>query len=162
MQMRRLTVVVLVVCTLGQLQAAPAAHGGLAATVSGHAISLSWSAPPGSILGYHLEAGSAPGLSNLASMVLGATPGFSTASVPAGTYYARSVHDQSAEQFEGLWRQVQFAVARQQLPRPFVNPEVAKTIDHAASRSVRILRSDRRGHGRDLPAKSRMSLEWPF
>jgi hypothetical protein len=39
-------------------------------------------------LQYRVEAGSAPGLSNLASLVV-ATPSFVTSGVPSGVYYVR-------------------------------------------------------------------------
>jgi hypothetical protein len=71
----------------------PGPPGNFAATVSGRTVSFSWTA---STLGaaatsYTIEAGSAPGLSNLARLVTG-TPNtsFSVANVPAGTYWVRA------------------------------------------------------------------------
>lgn len=52
---------------------------------------ISWSAPTsgGAVTGYVLEAGSAPGLSDIALIPLGPTTGLSAAGVPAGTYHLR-------------------------------------------------------------------------
>ncbi len=52
---------------------------------------ISWRAPTsgGAVTGYVLEAGSAPGLSDIALIPLGPTTGLSAAGVPAGTYHLR-------------------------------------------------------------------------
>ncbi len=61
----------------------------LQATVSGNLLTLTWlppSSPPGS---YLIEAGSASGLTNIASVVVPATPTGLTTPVPNGTYFIR-------------------------------------------------------------------------
>lgn len=70
----------------------PAAPTGLAATVAGTTVTLGWSAPAGSCAAttYAIEAGSAPGASNLANVQTGsATTSFAASNVPGGTYYVR-------------------------------------------------------------------------
>ncbi len=66
--------------------AAPMAPTGLAAQVAGNNVAVGWQPPPGAT-GYVLEAGSAPGIANLAVVPLGA-PGLGAA-VPDGTYFVR-------------------------------------------------------------------------
>lgn len=78
-----------IIVTSGALPTPPT---GLAATVSGSTVTLSWS-PPSSgepVTTYILEAGSAPGLSNLANLVTNSTaPGLQFTGVPPGVYYLR-------------------------------------------------------------------------
>jgi hypothetical protein len=64
----------------------PAAPTGLAAQVSGTTVALSWGRSS-SATGYVLEAGSAPGMANLATSPVKSTS--LTTSAPAGVYYAR-------------------------------------------------------------------------
>jgi predicted phage tail protein len=64
----------------------------LTALVNGSAVTLAWERPAGPCrpTSYVIEAGSAPGLSNLAIVATGSDhTGFSAAAVPAGTYYVR-------------------------------------------------------------------------
>ncbi|MCX6551112.1 MAG: S8 family serine peptidase [Acidobacteria bacterium] len=71
---------------------APGAPGGLTASSSGSNIVLSWNAPSsgGAPTGYIIEAGSSPGLANLANFSTGSTAtSFSAGGVGAGTYYCR-------------------------------------------------------------------------
>jgi hypothetical protein len=70
---------------------APGAPGGLAVvSVSGGTVVLSWNAASGSPTTYIVEAGSVPGLTNLANSDLGGTATRFTASgVGRGTYYVR-------------------------------------------------------------------------
>lgn len=69
---------------------APQAPTNLAARATGSTVMLDWAAPPAPLTGYVLEAGSAPGLSNLVSgLALGATPTYSASGVPRGRYYVR-------------------------------------------------------------------------
>ena len=89
-QMRRFLAPAVILVGLGShLGAAPAAPTNLVAVVNGSAVTLTWTAPPTLITGYRLQAGTAPGLSNAADMIIGATPSFSMTSVPAGTHYIR-------------------------------------------------------------------------
>jgi len=72
--------------------AAPGAPTGFTATSSGSTVTLTWTAPPtgGTPTAYIIEAGSAPGLANLANFSTGNTAtSFSTSGVGAGTYYVR-------------------------------------------------------------------------
>jgi hypothetical protein len=70
--------------------AVPGAPGGLTASVSGNAVSLTWNAAPGDLASYVIEAGSASGLSDLANFVTGnLLTSFSATSVPNGTYFVR-------------------------------------------------------------------------
>ena len=68
----------------------PAAPQGLSAGVVGTHVTLNWTPPAGggAVSQYVLEAGTAPGLSNLAVVPLGTVTSFS-ANVPPGVYYAR-------------------------------------------------------------------------
>jgi hypothetical protein len=70
---------------------APAAPTGLAAVVQAQSVQLSWT--PGSELGttlrFVLEAGSAPGLANLATFDVGLQTSLVVNGVPPGTYYVR-------------------------------------------------------------------------
>lgn len=68
----------------------PVAPYGLAVQKVGGTLTFTWAAPSigTSPFSYRLEAGSAPGLSNLATVPVGTTS-FSAAGVPAGLYYVR-------------------------------------------------------------------------
>ncbi|MEZ5287743.1 MAG: fibronectin type III domain-containing protein [Vicinamibacterales bacterium] len=63
----------------------------VAATVTGSTLSMTWSlpSPVGALDGYVLEAGSAPGASDVAVLPLGATPLFTYDGVPPGFYFLR-------------------------------------------------------------------------
>ena len=64
----------------------------LSATVNGNIVVLSWTTPAsgGPVLTYTIEAGSAPGLTNLASFNTGnASTSLTVPGVPNGTYYVR-------------------------------------------------------------------------
>ena len=52
-------------------------------------MNLSWSAPGGLVQGYRVEAGSAPGQSNLHSSIYGPSTQLSAPNVPTGIYYVR-------------------------------------------------------------------------
>jgi Tol biopolymer transport system component len=70
----------------------PGAPSGLVATLSGSTISLTWTAPAsgGPPSSYLIEAGSAPGLSDLAQLSTGnVTPSFVALGVPNGHYFIR-------------------------------------------------------------------------
>ncbi|MBI3492869.1 MAG: fibronectin type III domain-containing protein [Acidobacteria bacterium] len=71
---------------------APGAPSGLTATSSGGLVTLTWSAPVSGdpVVTYIIEAGSAPGLSNLAIVTTNSTATtFSASGVGNGTYYVR-------------------------------------------------------------------------
>jgi predicted phage tail protein len=89
--MKRLTLclVALALTSVVTLDAIPAAPANLTASVIGSTVTLSWTAPPGGPLGYRVEAGSAPGLGNVANTLIGMATSFSAAAVPSGTYYVR-------------------------------------------------------------------------
>jgi hypothetical protein len=72
--------------------ALPGAPGNLSAAVTGTTVVLNWTAPPtgGPVANYVVEAGSAPGLANLAvSATAGAPTSMAFSGVPFGTYYVR-------------------------------------------------------------------------
>ncbi|MEZ5293881.1 MAG: fibronectin type III domain-containing protein [Vicinamibacterales bacterium] len=72
--------------------APPGPPGGLVGTVSGQLLSLSWQPPSsgGAVDGYVLEAGTAPGLSNIGAIPLPPSPtAIQAPGVPPGTYYLR-------------------------------------------------------------------------
>jgi hypothetical protein len=66
----------------------PLGPSNLTGSVSGQSVSLSWVAAAGAITGYVLEAGSAPGLVNVAQIDIGPGTGLS-AVAPPGTYFVR-------------------------------------------------------------------------
>jgi hypothetical protein len=69
---------------------APGAPMGLASAANGSTVSLNWNAAASSVTAYWIEAGSAPGLSDLASFSTGsAATNFLATGVGAGTYYVR-------------------------------------------------------------------------
>jgi predicted phage tail protein len=70
---------------------APGAPGGLAITSSGSTVTLAWNAPSGGCAptSYVLQAGSSPGLSNLANSNVGNTTSYVATGVGNGTYYVR-------------------------------------------------------------------------
>jgi hypothetical protein len=63
----------------------------LAASVSGQTVSLSWTAPATGdpVTGYVIEAGSAPGLSNLVNGAIPNTNALTVPGIPFGVYYVR-------------------------------------------------------------------------
>ena len=69
---------------------APGAPSNLAATVTGSTVSISWNAPTsgGAATGYRLEAGTAPGLSNITTFQTTST-GIAVPGVPTGQYFVR-------------------------------------------------------------------------
>lgn len=74
-----------VVITIGSCLGAT----GLLATLnSGATVTLRWNAGNG-VVSYVLEAGTAPGLSNIASVPVGTTTSFTASGVPNGSYYVR-------------------------------------------------------------------------
>jgi len=76
----------------GGCAGAPGAPTSLSSTVNGSSVSLGWQAPSGACTptSYLIEAGSGPGLSNLASVNTGSTVAtFAATGVGAGTYFVR-------------------------------------------------------------------------
>jgi predicted phage tail protein len=70
----------------------PGEPTGLTVSASGDAVTLSWLTPQtgGPVAAYFIEAGSRPGLADLAGFSTGGTtPTFSTSGVPDGDYYLR-------------------------------------------------------------------------
>ena len=78
-----------VAITLDGSVAVPNPPTGLTAVVSGGAASFTWTPPTsgGTPLGYHLEAGVAPGAVN--GVATTTTPAFVVPAAPRGTYYVR-------------------------------------------------------------------------
>ncbi|MGE3276095.1 MAG: S8 family serine peptidase [Vicinamibacterales bacterium] len=70
---------------------APGAPAGLTAEVNGSTVTLSWAAPSSDVpvTGYLLEAGSGPGLADIARMSVGPTTSIEITRVPAGSYVVR-------------------------------------------------------------------------
>jgi len=66
----------------------PGAPSNVAASGEGSLVSLTWSAPAGQVSGYVIEAGSAPGLSDVGMLNVGAATAFGTTASP-GVYYVR-------------------------------------------------------------------------
>ena len=76
----------------GSAAIAPSAPMSLVASSSGSSVALTWSAPTGgdAVTTYFIEAGSAPGLANLANFATGnSLTTFQASGVGAGTYYVR-------------------------------------------------------------------------
>jgi hypothetical protein len=77
--------------TGGGCSSAPGPVTGLTATLNGFNVVFSWSAGGGcAATNYALQAGTAPGLANIATVSVGTQTSFS-ASAPPGTYYVRVV-----------------------------------------------------------------------
>jgi hypothetical protein len=74
----------------GSCSSAPAAPTGLAASTTGSTVRLAWQPAGGNPTTYIVEAGSAPGLANLANSDLGGpTPAYTATGVGRGIYYVR-------------------------------------------------------------------------
>jgi predicted phage tail protein len=75
--------------TVGTPCVLPSAPGSLTASVAGSVVTLTWTAPPGSILSYVVEAGSISGASNLATVDTGSPQATLTATAAPGAYFVR-------------------------------------------------------------------------
>jgi hypothetical protein len=78
-----------VVVEIGQACGVPAAPTALSVTATASSASFEWDAPSGSVTGYTIEAGSAPGLANLATLATGGAATTYSTAAPAGFYYVR-------------------------------------------------------------------------
>ena len=78
-----------VVLTIPAAPVPPSAPAGLAASVGGGTVSLSWTAAAGNAESYVIEAGTLPGQANLASFDTGVLDTGFSARVAPGTYYVR-------------------------------------------------------------------------
>ena len=68
----------------------PAPPANLGAQVTGNDVRVTWTAPGGSVTGYVLESGSAPGLADIvAGFVIGPTPSLAVPGAPQGRYHVR-------------------------------------------------------------------------
>src|SRR5688572_22410694 len=80
----------LVILSGGITWAVPGPPSGLLAEVSGNTVTLSWVPPVGSpVTAYRLQAGNAPGLTNVFDGVVGLTVRVTATNVPNGSYYVR-------------------------------------------------------------------------
>jgi titin len=77
------------VIQVGSTCQAPAPPASLNASVVARTITLTWTSPAGAVTDYVVEAGSSPGLSNLANFSTGSSATSLTASAPPGTYFVR-------------------------------------------------------------------------
>jgi plastocyanin len=68
---------------------APSAPSGLAASVSGATVTLSWTAASGTPTSYHVEIGTASGSSNVSSTDTGSTATSASTTLSAATYFIR-------------------------------------------------------------------------
>ncbi len=75
--------------TIGAPDPLPAAPTGVAASVSGSTVTLTWTAPAGPVTGYVLEGGTAAGLANIGALQVGATTSFAIPGAPPGVYALR-------------------------------------------------------------------------
>ena len=67
----------------------PTAPTGLTAQVAGRSVTLNWTAPPGGVTGYVLEAGASPGATQLSQAIGSTASSLTVNDVPPGTYYVR-------------------------------------------------------------------------
>ena len=82
----------------------------LSATVSGDTVALTWTLPRDRrVLAHRLQVGSAPGLSNVADLIVGAAASVHASGVPPGTYFVR-VSAVTPEGDTGLSNEAMFTV----------------------------------------------------
>lgn len=75
--------------TVGSGDSLPGAPTGVAVSVSGGTVVLTWTPPPGPVTGYVVEAGLAAGQATLGSFAVGTTAGLVVNGVPSGVYTVR-------------------------------------------------------------------------
>jgi titin len=78
-----------VVVTVGAPDPLPAAPTNVTATVSGSAVTLAWTPPPGPVTGYMLEGGNDVGLANIGTARVGAVTSVAIPGAPPGVYVLR-------------------------------------------------------------------------
>lgn len=83
-----LAAIVIIIATLGPAWAQPQPPSNLQQSVLGARVTLSWTAAPGGVLSYWIEAGSGPGRADLAGISVSGTAVTFTG-VPTGSYYVR-------------------------------------------------------------------------
>ncbi|MCC7126516.1 MAG: PQQ-binding-like beta-propeller repeat protein [Acidobacteria bacterium] len=76
-------------CVQMAISVAPGSPTLDAPTVSGNSVTLSWTVPDDVVTGYRVEAGSAPGLADLAVLPVSSGNSVTIPQVPAGRYYVR-------------------------------------------------------------------------
>jgi predicted phage tail protein len=83
---------IVVVPSTGSCAAAPSAPTNFTATATGNSVTLTWSAPAGGCpaTGYVVQAGSAPGLTDIAVVNVGGVTSVSAIAL-SGTYYLRVI-----------------------------------------------------------------------
>lgn len=77
-----------VLVNVGNVPAPPGAPLGLTGTAVNGNVTLTWTAPGGTVTSYQLEAGSAAGSTNIAAIAVGGTS-FAVGGVPPGVYFLR-------------------------------------------------------------------------
>jgi hypothetical protein len=78
-----------IVFSVDAASAQPAPPTGLQASVAGNLLTLAWQAPALPVSGYVIEAGTASGLANIASVPVRAAPTMISTPVPNGRYFIR-------------------------------------------------------------------------
>jgi hypothetical protein len=97
------------ILTVPSTPTAPQPPAALTGSVSGGVVSLSWGAAAGNAESYVIEAGTAPGLTNLAVFDTGVLDTQFLAPVPSGTYYVR-IRGKNANGLSGATNEVMIVV----------------------------------------------------
>jgi hypothetical protein len=115
----------------------PGPPTGVTSTNSGGTVTLSWTAAAGSPTSYILEAGSAPGLANLANADVGGGTTFTATGVAAGSYYVR-VRGRNACGIGAVSIEVTIVVT---VPAPSGRGSMSATIDGTRWNAVVIIQA---------------------